>query len=175
MYSVQDWSSKDNILFFFFFWYWIMSSLSAPSVSKSCEHKDTGLDHLETVIEIEMFCCCCFLKTRQTQTLNRLCQTEIWNFAACYFFNIFSTLWKRFPSYFDICWTMIRIFERGEGKVISASGKAHSFNSRLIKCASNDNFYLWLIEKLPKSYFFQRYIRLQQVAFNSHWRHNKCP
>lgn len=53
-----------------------MSSLSAPSVSKSCEHKNRGLDYLEAVIEIEMFCCC-FLKTRQAQTLNRLCQTEI--------------------------------------------------------------------------------------------------
>lgn len=65
--------------------------------------------------------------------------------------------------------------KRGEGKVISASGKAHSFNWRLIQPASNDNFYLWLMEILPKSYFFLRYIRLQQVAFNSHSRHNKRP
>lgn len=65
--------------------------------------------------------------------------------------------------------------KRGEGKVISASGKAHSLNWRLIHPASNDNFYLWLMEILPKGYFILRYIRLQQVAFNSHSRHNKHP
>lgn len=98
----------------------------------------------------------------------------MWNSAACYFLNTFSTLWKRFLGYFDICWTMIRVFGRVEGKVISASGKVNSFNWRLIQCASNDNFCLWLMEIPPKSYFFLRYIRLQQVAFNSHSRHNKC-